>query len=84
MTTTDGALTLSGLGQRTIDRRPFCRSEVRRSEVRRSDAVVAQPVATAAAGTGLLSDRAMIAFVVMKETAAAVAITALVLAAILL
>ncbi len=79
MTTTDGALTLSGLGQRTIDRRPF-----RRSEVRRSDAVVAQPVATAAAGTGLLSDRAMIAFVVMKETAAAVAITALVLAAILL
>lgn len=74
MTTTNGALTLPGLGQRTFPRRPLGRSV----------AVATQPVVTAPVATGPLSDRAMIAFVVVKETAAALAITALVLAAILL
>lgn len=79
MTTTNGALTLSGLGQRTFHRRPLGRSAAVAAQP-----VAAQPVVTAPIATGPLSDRAMIAFVVVKETAAALAITALVLAAILL
>ena len=79
MTTTNGALTLAGLGQRALARRPLGRSVAVAA-----DRVAAQPLVTAPVAAGLLSDRAMIAFVVVKETAAALAITALVLAAILL
>ena len=89
MTTTNGALTLSGLGQRTFARRPLGRSVAVAADPVAAHPTAAHPTATqlvvaAPVATGLLSDRAMVAFVVVKETAAALAITALVLAAILL
>ncbi|MBL8843678.1 MAG: hypothetical protein JNL90_19305 [Planctomycetes bacterium] len=84
MTTTNGALTLAGLGQRALARRPLGRSVAVAALPATAAPVSAPSMATAPAADGLLSDRAMIAFVVMKETAAALAITALVLAAILL